>query len=105
MKIDPNLQPTGDVQSDAVQSSKGNRTQQANSDSAITQTDGHDTVQVSPRFVEVQQLTAKLQNVPEIRSDRVASLKAQIQKGAYKPDPSEVADAMLGDPLSQGGRS
>jgi negative regulator of flagellin synthesis FlgM len=103
MKVDPNLQSIANVQSDAVQNAKTTRVQQTNSDTATTQVDGQDTVQFSSKFAEVQNLTYKLQQLPDIRSDRVSALKQQIQQGTYKPDPSEVAGAILGDPLNQGG--
>jgi len=104
MKVDPNLQSIANVQSDAVQNAKTTRAQEASSETGTTQIDGQDTVQFSPKFAEVQNLTSKLQQLPEIRSDRVSALRQQIQQGTYKPDPSEVAGAILGDPLNQGGK-
>lgn len=103
MKVDPNLQSIVNVQSDAVQNAKTNRAQESSSGTGTTQVDGQDTVQFSPKFAEVQKLTNKLQQLPDVRSDRVSALKQQIQQGTYKPDPSEVASAILGDPLNQGG--
>jgi negative regulator of flagellin synthesis FlgM len=111
MKVDPNLQSTANVQSDAVQNAKTSRSQQskteglAKTEGSASETSGSDTVQVSPRFAEVQQLTSKLQAVPDVRSDRVAALKAKIQQGSYKPDPADVAGAILNDPLNQAGKS
>ncbi|MGD0907242.1 MAG: flagellar biosynthesis anti-sigma factor FlgM [Candidatus Acidiferrales bacterium] len=103
MKVDPNLQSIANIQSDPVQNAKTSRAQEASSDTGTTQVDGQDTVQFSPKFAEVQNLTNKLQQLPDVRSDRVSALKQQIQQGTYKPDPSEVAGAILGDPLNQGG--
>ncbi len=103
MKVDPNLQSIVNLQSDAVQNAKTTRVQESNSDLGTSQVDGQDTVEFSPKFAEVQSLTTKLQQLPDIRSDRVSALKQQIQQGTYKPDPSEVAAAILGDPLSRGG--
>jgi len=104
MKVDPNLQPIANVQSDAVQNAKASRAQEAISDGRTTDIDRPDTVEVSSKFAEVQQLTSKLQQLPDVRSDRVAMLKDQIQQGTYQPDPSNVADALLNDPLNQGGQ-
>jgi flagellar biosynthesis anti-sigma factor FlgM len=53
----------------------------------------------------VQQLTAKVQQLPDIRSERVAALKEQIQKGTYNPDAADVADALLNYAVNQGGNS
>ena len=104
MKVDPNLQSIVNVQSDAVQNTKASRVQESSSNTGTTEIDGQDTVQFSPKFAEVQKLTSKLQQIPDIRSDRVASLKQQIQQGVYKPDLSAVAGAILSDPLNQGGK-
>ncbi|EFL50278.1 anti-sigma-28 factor, FlgM [Solidesulfovibrio fructosivorans JJ]] len=32
---------------------------------------------------------------PEVRSDRVATLKAQVQAGTYQPDSKKIAEKML----------
>lgn len=105
MKVDPSLPSIANAQSDAVQNAKTSRPQQVKPESPTTEASGPDTVQVSSKFAEVQQLTSKLQLVPEIRSDRVSMLKAKIQQGAYKPDPADVAGALLSDPLNQSGKS
>lgn len=103
MKVDPNLQSIVNVQSDAVQNAKTTRAQESNSEYGTTQVDGQDTVAFSPKFAEVQNLTSKLQQLPDIRSERVSALKQQIQQGTYNPDPADVAAAILGDPLNRGG--
>jgi flagellar biosynthesis anti-sigma factor FlgM len=43
----------------------------------------------------VQTLAANLENVPEIRSDRVQSLRAQVSQGQYQPSSQSVADAIV----------
>lgn len=105
MKIDPNLQSVGNVPSDAVQNSKTSRVQETGAEGRTAQTDGSDTVQLSSKFAEVQQLTSKLQQLPDIRSERVAALKEKIQQGTYKPDPAEIADALMTNALNPGGKS
>jgi flagellar biosynthesis anti-sigma factor FlgM len=35
--------------------------------------------------------------MPEIRQDRVASLKSAIEKGNYALDPDQIAEAMLNE--------
>jgi negative regulator of flagellin synthesis FlgM len=103
MKIDPNLQSIINVQSDAVQNAKTSRAQEAAPEDGTAQISGSDSVQVSSKFAEVQQLTSKLQQLPDVRSERVAVLKAKIQQGTYKPDPAEVADALLNEAAGRGG--
>jgi flagellar biosynthesis anti-sigma factor FlgM len=104
MKVDPNSQSLANVSSDAVQNAKTTRTQESTSGSGASQTDGTDTVQFSGKFAEVQQLTSQVQQFPDIRSERVLALKQQIQQGTYKPAASDVAAAILSDPLNQIGR-
>jgi negative regulator of flagellin synthesis FlgM len=105
MKVDPTPESIANVQSTAVQNANTSRSQQTRTEGSPAEANGSDTVQVSPRFAEAQQLTSKLQQVPDIRSDRVSALKAQIQQGTYKPDPADVAEALLSDPLNQSGKS
>jgi negative regulator of flagellin synthesis FlgM len=107
MKVDPNnLQSIANAQSNAVQNAKTSRPDSSKTEGLATDASGgSDTVQVSSKFAEAQQLTAKLQQVPDVRADRVSALKAKIQQGTYKPDPADVADAILRDPLNQSGKS
>jgi flagellar biosynthesis anti-sigma factor FlgM len=105
MKVDPSLQSIVNAQSDAVQNTKTSRAQETSPEGRTTEVDGSDTVQLSPKFAEVQQLTAKLQQLPDIRSERVSMLKEKIQQGTYKPDPSEVAGALLNSAVNQGGQN
>ena len=112
MKVDPNIQSIANAQSDAVQNAKASRpdpskpAQTAQTDGLATDaTGGSDTVQVSSKFAEAQQLTTKLQQTPEIRADRVAALKAKIQQGTYKPNSADVAEALLRDQLNSSGKS
>jgi flagellar biosynthesis anti-sigma factor FlgM len=106
MKVDPNIQSIINAQSESVQNGKTTRTQGAASEgSTAGQVDGSDTVEFSQKFAEVQQLTSKLQQLPDVRSERVSMLRQQIQQGTYNPKSSDVAAAILGDPLTQGGKS
>ncbi len=105
MKIDPNLQPIANLQSDAVPNTKTRNTQEATGGAQNAPVDGGDTVLFSGALAQVQQLTVKLQQFPEIRADRVAALKDRIERGTYKPSSNDVADAMLKDLSGRGGQS
>ena len=105
MKVDPNLQAIVNAQSEAVQNQKTSRVQESASEGRTSETTGSDTVQLSSKFAEVQQLTSKLQQLPDIRAERVAILKAKIQQGTYNPDPADVADALLNGAMNQGGKA
>lgn len=56
---------------------------------------GTDQVALSQRAEEVKAARAALAATPEIRHERVAELKAQIESGEYKVDPHKVAERML----------
>jgi|SRR5260370_9999975 negative regulator of flagellin synthesis FlgM len=105
MKIDPNLQPIANLQSDAVPNTKTRNTQEASGAAQNAPVDAGDTVQFSGALAQVHQLTAKLHQIPEIRADRVAALKERIERGTYKPSSKDVAGAMLKDLSGRGGQS
>jgi len=99
MKIDPKIPANGELESSQVQNtgvtpaSVQNQPRPAATGASQTE----DTFQPSSRHAEVQQLSAQLANVPEIRSAKVAPLQAKLQRGAYKPDSQKVADSLLAD--------
>jgi negative regulator of flagellin synthesis FlgM len=99
MKIDPTIQSTGDLQNDRVKDTKGNapRVQSDARSGATSSASTGDTVQLSSKHGEVQQLSAQVANVPDVRVDRVAPLQAKVSSGAYRPDSQKVADAMLSE--------
>lgn len=56
---------------------------------------GSDRVELSSNSVDVQKMHEILQQTPDVRADRVRSLKQQIEQGNYNVDPYKVADNML----------
>lgn len=48
----------------------------------------------------VVNLTAKALQHPEVRTERVKRLRAQVASGSYAVDTTQVAEAMLSDPLT-----
>lgn len=52
---------------------------------------------VSADFGKAATLKAALDQTPEVRQDRVAALRAQIQQGTYKVSNEDIAGAMLTD--------
>jgi negative regulator of flagellin synthesis FlgM len=56
---------------------------------------GADQVMLSQRAQEVQAARAALAQVPEVRQERVAELKASIEGGTYKVEPDKVAERIL----------
>jgi len=53
-----------------------------------------DTVQVSQAAQDIARVLAAIQDVPEVREDRVAELKAAVESGRYSVA-SDVAEMML----------
>ncbi len=103
MKIDPTIQSTGDLQNNRVKDTKSSASRaQSDAKSATSASAASgDTVQLSSTHGEVQQLTAQVANVPEVRVDRVAPLQAKVSSGTYQPDSQKVADAMLSEQTRQ----
>jgi negative regulator of flagellin synthesis FlgM len=60
-----------------------------------TKTQGTDRVEFSGRQVEVDRLKKTMQDGTDIRSDKVAQIKAQIEAGTYQVSGTEVAKKML----------
>ena len=58
-----------------------------------------DTVELSDTGKRVQEAHKQLENIPDIREDKVAQLKEQIENGTYEVDAEKVAEKMLKDSL------
>jgi len=98
MKIDPNVQATGERGSEAVTGARsGSIRSSASRAEGSSAANSEDTLQISSRHAEVQQLTAQLANVPEVRASRVGPLKDTVQQNKYQPDSGDIADAMLAE--------
>lgn len=53
------------------------------------------TVEVSSASQEVRQITRLVDQLPDVRTDRVAALKAQIESGTYKVSGEDIADLVI----------
>jgi len=56
---------------------------------------GTDRLSLSHRADEIKAVRAALAEAPEVRAQRVAELKAQIESGSYKVDAHRVAERIL----------
>jgi negative regulator of flagellin synthesis FlgM len=56
---------------------------------------GADQLALSSRAEEMKAARAALAEAPEVRAQRVAELKAQVQNGTYQVDPDKVAERIL----------
>jgi len=62
----------------------------------ITKTD---TVNISDAAKEIQEVRKELDNIPDVRAEKVEQLKNQIENGTYEIKSEEIAEKMLKDSL------
>jgi len=79
------------------------KTAKAKADRAKGETAGAegDKVQLSSRSKEFAKAAAVVESSPEIRTEKVDSLKAKVSSGEYKIDPDQVANKMVEEHLSE----
>jgi flagellar biosynthesis anti-sigma factor FlgM len=95
MRIDPNLGGLAGLQSDA---NVWTATRQKQAEHSFQP---EDVAELSCDGVSISDLSAKAMAAPEIRSDRVNSLRQQIVEGTYQPDPKQIASAMIDNLLAR----
>ncbi|MDH4321478.1 MAG: flagellar biosynthesis anti-sigma factor FlgM [Desulfobulbaceae bacterium] len=61
---------------------------------------GSDRVELSTGSREILRMQEILQETPEVRKEKVAQLKRQIEEGSYQVDSHKVADKMMWSLLS-----
>jgi negative regulator of flagellin synthesis FlgM len=69
------------------------------SDKAETNVAKTDTVNISDAAKEIQEVRKELDNIPEVRAEKVEQLKNQIENGTYEIKSEEIAEKMLKDSL------
>ncbi len=99
MKIDPRIPAANEAQSERVKNAnvsapKGQPEEKSAGSATVS---AGDTFQLSQKHSEVQQLSAQVGQVPDVRQERVRPLRAQVQSGNYKPSSAKVADAVLAE--------
>jgi flagellar biosynthesis anti-sigma factor FlgM len=97
MYVNPKVQFPSDSQPDQVTGTRGtpNPTAGAAKGGGASPASNEDTVSLSSAHGDVQSLAASLTNVPEVRTDRIDSLRAQVSQGQYQPSSQKVADAII----------
>ena len=58
-----------------------------------------DEVTLSSQAKEISRAQQALEQVPDVRQDKVQELQNQIENGTYRADPGRIAGAMLGEML------
>ena len=93
MKINPNniiaLDPK--LQSDAGSKNAGKADVEKGSKASV--------VNISSRAEELAQIRARLEEIPEVRMDKVQAVKEEIQAGTYQRDSEATALRLLSDSL------
>lgn len=56
---------------------------------------GEDKVDLSAEGKEIQALRQKIAQLPEVREEKVAQLRAALQAGTYKVSAREIAEKMV----------
>lgn len=95
MRIDPQYAPQPLPEADRRSSG-----QAAASSSASRLQSGEDQAQFSGAHVQVEALAAQAAQLPEIRQERVQSLRDVVRSGAYMSDPKKTAGAMVAQMIS-----
>ena len=90
MRIDLHYGPQA-----APESSRGAQNSTAAASSSNRVQSGEDQAQLSGAHVQVEALAAQAAQLPEIREDRVQSLRDAVQSGQYKTDPQKLAGALV----------
>ena len=72
---------------------------EATSDQPEKQPVKADTVELSDLGKKVQEAHRQLESIPDIREDKVAQLKEQIENGTYEVDADKLADKMIKESL------
>jgi flagellar biosynthesis anti-sigma factor FlgM len=58
---------------------------------------GEDTAELSGDQVRVQLLTGQVNQLPEVRHEKVTALALAVRQGRYDVTPEQTAEAMLGE--------
>jgi flagellar biosynthesis anti-sigma factor FlgM len=89
MRIDLN---PGVQQPDPAESSKASLRPLADAEKP----EAADTATFSADYVQAQNLAGMVNQLPELRQDKVAALSAAIRSGTYSVTPDQTAGAVLG---------
>lgn len=86
-------------------SGKGKEGDESSGASAPTSSGGADKVQVSSARQHIQSLKARLDQLPDVRVEKVERIQAQIDSGTYQvPDAADVAEKMIAEALFLDGK-
>ena len=98
MKLDPRWSLTGGPVADPIKKPESKpadggptRSKTENGATALNE----DRVTLSNSATDAQRLTTALNDVPEVRADRVSALQQKVRAGSYTVDHEKLADALI----------
>ncbi|MFO7707640.1 MAG: flagellar biosynthesis anti-sigma factor FlgM [Desulfobacterales bacterium] len=75
------------------------KTEQVGEKSGRQQGIKDDTVVISDAARRIQEAQKQIQAIPDVRVDKVAELRAQIENGSYELKPDAIAEKMIRESL------
>ena len=78
-----------------IQNVRDNKADKSQNEEAQARQNSGDKVQLSENAREVQEAMRAMNDLPEIRTDKVAKLKAEMEQGLYRPDGRKIAFNLL----------
>jgi len=66
-------------------------------DGAEQQRESGDSMEISAEARQIHNIAREMDEVPEVRSERVQELRQQVQSGNYEVDPEQVAESILAE--------
>jgi len=78
-----------------VQTVRDNKVDNTRSDDARAAEKGSDRVELSSNAREVQEAIGVMKELPDIRTEKIAKLKADVEQGTYRPDGRKIAFNLL----------
>jgi negative regulator of flagellin synthesis FlgM len=90
-----------DVTAQMVQQYQKNDSLVANSDQQTTTTavKPEEKVDLSTKAKDIQQAQNALSSVPDVREQKVAEIKSQVQQGTYNVSGEKIAGKMVGESI------
>ena len=58
-----------------------------------------DRVALSPQAEQIREATGLIRSIPDVREEKIARIKGEIEQNTYKVDAQKLADKMLKDAL------
>ena len=100
MEIEKNQGVHIDAYVNQVQDKDKVNPSEKNSDKSAAKTD---TVVISDAAKRIQEVRTQLDEIPDVREDKVAQLKNEIENGSYRIDAEKIAGKMIREGLINDG--